>query len=83
MFKRIVEKGQRKVSVNRESACFLVIGLVLILIACGHWHMDLASGGAVFIAYCGGIVGKDAAFNFGNAKEHQANADAAQKVEKS
>lgn len=70
------EKGDRKLSVNRASAIYLVIGLVLILAGTGYFKLDVAACAPLFFAYVAGIVGKDSAFVWGNAKEHLAAASA-------
>lgn len=63
-------KGDRKLSVNRSSSLYLVLGLVLILFAAGTYKLDVAACAPLFFAFVAGIVGKDSAFVWGNAKEH-------------
>jgi len=68
-----IEKGDRKLAVNKNSAWFLLAGLLITLIAVGYFKMAADTCVQYYLIYAGALVGKDSAFMWGNAKEHTAD----------
>lgn len=67
-----IEKGNRKLTVTRSTANYLLLGLLVTLVASGYFKMDTSTCVQAYLIFAAGLFGKDASFNWGNAKEHEA-----------
>lgn len=66
------EKGNRKVYIAQQSALFLLAGLLVMFFGAWITGQPLKDILVLYFYFAFGVVGKDAAFIYGNAKEHQA-----------
>ncbi len=70
------EKGNRKLAVTQSSSLFLLAGLVVMFFGAAITGQQLKDILILYAYFAGGVVGKDAAFMYGNSKEHEAAAKA-------
>jgi len=65
------EKGNRKLSVTRATALYMLAGLIVTLLASGYFKIDTATCVQAYLIFTAGLAGKDVAFVWGNSKEHE------------
>ena len=66
------EVGSRKLVLARQTATFLLFGLLVSLVASGYYKIDIALCVQAYGIYAASLCVKDGAFAYGNAKEHAA-----------
>lgn len=67
-----IEVGSRKLTLARQTAAFLLFGLLISLVAAGYYKIDIALCVQAYGIYAAALCAKDGAFAYGNAKEHTA-----------
>ncbi len=66
-----IEKGHRKLANATLSAWLMLLGLGMSLAAAGLATIDTTVVCTVYLAFLGGLAGKDGVFVWGNRAEHK------------
>ncbi len=66
-----MNKGNRKTSITLLTGCFLLMGLLVVLVASGWFKMETSVCVQAYAIFAAGFLGKDTVFMWSNAKEHQ------------
>jgi len=72
-----MNKGNRKTSITLLTGCFLLLGLLVVLVASGWFKLETSVCVQAYAIFAAGFLGKDTVFMWSNAKEHQHAATAA------